>query len=235
MRSKYSLSLAIISLIGVIVMGLIAVAAPKIQVDSETYEFASVIAGTFVSHNFIITNIGDAPLTIKNVRTSCGCTVVELEKTVLAAGESEVLQADLGTTGYHGRIEKRIYVESNDHSNALITLRLTGVVNPAQPYHMSIGDLEYMFYLLVDIRDADAFAVAHLMGAMNVPADQLAEWTDRFPKKALVILYDDDGTLSDPAAKALNDAGLKNVKSLMGGLNEWMNVLGDEFILRAGE
>ena len=226
---------ALVVLLGVIGMGLIAVAAPKIQVDSETYDFGSVIAGTFVSHSFIITNIGDVPLTIKNVRTSCGCTVVDLEKTVLAAGESEVLQADLSTSGYHGRIEKRIYMESDDHSNALVTLRLAGVVNPAQPCHMSIGDLEYMFYLLIDIRDADAYASAHLMGAMNIPADQLAEWADRFPKKALVILYDDAGTLSDPAAKALNDEGLMNVKSLMGGLNEWMNVLGDEFILREGE
>ena len=220
-------------LLGVLSLGVIGIAAAKIQVDSETYDFGSVIAGTFVSHGFIITNVGDSPLTIKSVRTSCGCTVVELEKTVLAAGESEVLQADLSTNRYHGRIEKRIYIESDDHTNALVTLRLVGVVNPAQPYHMTIGNLEYMFYLLVDLRDADAYATAHLMGAMNILIDKLSEWTDRFPKKALVILYDNDGTLSDPAAEALNDEGLSNVKSLMGGLNEWMNVLGDEFILRA--
>jgi len=227
-------SMVLVSL-AVLFLSVIGVATPKIRVDSETYDFGSVIAGTFVSHRFIITNIGDSPLTIKNVRTSCGCTVVDLQKQVLAAGESEELQADLSTFGYHGRIEKRIYVESDDHSNALVTLRLTGVVEPAQPYHMAIADLEYMFYLLVDIRDPDAYAVAHLMGAMNIPYEQLGEWTDRFPKKALVILYDDDGTLSDPAAKALNDEGWTNVKSLMGGLDEWMNVLGDEFILRAGE
>ena len=220
-------------LLGVISLGVIGAAAGKIQVDNVAYAFGSVIAGTFVSHGFIVTNIGDSPLTVTSVRTSCGCTVVDLEKTVLAAGESEVLRADLSTNGCHGRIEKRIYVESDDHTNALVTLRLAGVVNPAQPYHMTIGDLEYMFYLLVDVRDADAYAAAHLMGAMNVPVYQLAEWTDRFPKKALFILYDDDGALSDPAAKALNDESFSNVKSLMGGLNEWMNLLGDEFILRA--
>lgn len=220
-------------LLGVTCLGVIGFAAAKIQVDSVAYDFGRVIAGTFVSHGFIITNVGDSPLTIKSVRTSCGCTVVDLEKTVLSAGESEVLQADLSTNGYHGRIEKRIYVESDDHTNASVTLRLTGVVNPAQPYHMSIGNLEYMFYLLVDVRDADAYTAAHLMGAMNIPVDQLAGWTNRFPNKALVILYDDNGGLSDPAAKALNDEGFSNVKSLMGGLNEWMNVLGDEFILHA--
>ena len=235
MRSRNLASLLAFLLVGVIAAGVTAVATPKIQVDSETYDFGHVIAGTFVSHRFIITNVGDSSLTIKSVRTSCGCTVVDLQKNVLAAGESEQLQADLSTTGYHGRIEKRIYVESDDHSNALVTLHLVGVVEPAQPYHMSVGDLEYMFYLLVDIRDADAYAAAHLLGAMNIPFDQLPEWRDRFPKKALVILYDDDGTLSDPAAKALNDGGLTNVKSLMGGLDEWMNVLGDEFILRADQ
>ncbi|MEA3239433.1 MAG: rhodanese-like domain-containing protein, partial [Candidatus Bipolaricaulota bacterium] len=135
----------------------------------------------------------------------------------------------------HGRIEKRIYVKSDDHTNVSVTLRLTGVVNSAQPFHMTIGNLEYMFYLLVDLRDADTYADAHLMGAINVPVDKLSEWTDRLPKKALVILYDEDGTLSDPAAKALNDQGFSSVKSLMGGLDEWMNVLGDEFILRADQ
>ena len=234
MRSRYPVWF-IAMLLVVIASGVITVGAPKIQVDSETYDFGSVIAGTFVSHKFIITNVGDSPLTIKSVRTSCGCTVVDLKKKVLAAGESEELQADLSTTGYHGRIEKRIYVESDDHSNARVTLRLNGVVNPAQPFHMSIGGLEYMFYLLIDIRDTDAYAAAHLMGATNIPVDKLSEWTDRFPKKALIILYDDDGTLSDKAAKALNDEGLTNVKSLMGGFDEWMNVLGDEFILRENQ
>ncbi|MEA3239953.1 MAG: DUF1573 domain-containing protein, partial [Candidatus Bipolaricaulota bacterium] len=187
-------------LLGVLSLGVMGVAAAKIQVDSETYDFGSVIAGRFVSHGFIITNAGNSPLTIKSVRTSCGCTVVDLEKTVLAAGESRVLQADMSTNGYHGRIEKRIYVESDDHTNAFVTLRLTGVVNSAQPFHMTISNLEYMFYLLVDLRDADTYANAHLMGAINIPVDKLSEWTDRFPKKALVILYDEDGTLSDPAA-----------------------------------
>jgi rhodanese-related sulfurtransferase len=46
----------------------------------------------------------------------------------------------------------------------------------------------------------------------------------------LIILYDEDGTLSDKAAQMLNETGFPEAKSLLGGLNEWTRQFKDKFI-----
>jgi hypothetical protein len=53
----------------VILTSAILWAAPKLSVIQDTYEFGSVPEGTVIKHNFIIKNIGDEPLLIKNVIT----------------------------------------------------------------------------------------------------------------------------------------------------------------------
>ena len=44
-------------------------AAPKFTIAQNTFEFDPVPEGTVVRHNFIINNMGDEPLLIKNIIT----------------------------------------------------------------------------------------------------------------------------------------------------------------------
>lgn len=44
-------------------------AAPKASVAQSMYEFGSVPEGTVIKHSFIISNMGDETLLIKNVLT----------------------------------------------------------------------------------------------------------------------------------------------------------------------
>jgi len=44
-------------------------AAPSVFLPEHSFEFAPVVAGTAVTHDFIIQNKGTAPLTIDKVRT----------------------------------------------------------------------------------------------------------------------------------------------------------------------
>lgn len=44
--------------------------APKAVVPSATFEFAPVVDGTEIQHDFTILNKGDAPLDILKVRTA---------------------------------------------------------------------------------------------------------------------------------------------------------------------
>jgi len=46
----------------------------------------------------------------------------------------------------------------------------------------------------------------------------------------LIILYDEDGTLSDRAAQMLNQRGFPEARSLLGGLTEWRRLYKDKFI-----
>ncbi len=45
-------------------------ATPKSSVPQKIYKFESVPEGTIIKHKFIIKNIGDEPLIIKNIQTS---------------------------------------------------------------------------------------------------------------------------------------------------------------------
>jgi hypothetical protein len=117
----------VVSLLIVLAVGSAIFAAPMIGVDNPIYEFGEVLEGVFVIHTFVLTNMGDEPLTITRVTPSCGCTTTNLAKTTLARGESVELGAILDTVGYGGRtITKLITVESNDPKDAKPTLGEAG-------------------------------------------------------------------------------------------------------------
>ena len=218
----------------VVLSGVGVFAAPQITANESVYQFGTVLEGVVVTHTFVLTNNGDEALAITSVHTSCGCTTTDLAKKNLAPGESVNLDAILDTVGFGGRtITKMIYVESNDPANPKLVLQLKGTVNRAQQYNIACGDLNYLFYLLVDLRDAEMYAASHMLGAINIPYDELNDWTDRLPTGVLIILYDQDGTLSDQAAQVLNKNGFPEVKSLLGGLNEWTRTFKDKFIFTA--
>ncbi len=218
----------------VMLSGVAALATPQIAVDNNVYDFGTVLAGVVVTHTFVLTNAGDQTLAIASVRTSCGCTTTDLVKKSLAPGESVRLDAVFDTLDYGGRtVTKMIYVQSNDPATPKLVLQLKGTVNKAQQYNIACGDLNYLFYLLVDLRDPDVYAAAHLLGAINIPYATLSDWTDRLPKGVLIILYDQDGVLSDQAAQMLNKKGFPEAKSLLGGLNEWQRTFKDKFMFTA--
>lgn len=223
--------IALISLLAVTTLGAAVVGAPKISVDNPSYDFGQVVAGLAVSHTFLLTNEGDEPLVITGVTTSCGCTTTALAKTTLAPGESVELAALVDTSGFAGAIAKTITVASNDPETSELRLALLGTVNRAEAYQLSAGDLNYLLYLLVNLREPEEYAIGHLIGAINVPYAELDQWTSQFPQGILIILYDQNGPLSDQAAQTLQQNGFPEARSLLGGLDEWIRLQKGKYIL----
>jgi rhodanese-related sulfurtransferase len=206
-----------------------AYASPKVHVEEPIYDFGSILEGFAVAHVFTIQNIGDEVLKIDRVVVQCGCTTTALATDSLAPGESVELEVLVNTAGFGGRISKSIFVYCNDPEYAdssnsdrpRYTLRVTGEVVRAQSYHIAISDMNYLFYVLVDLRDPAAYEAARFMGAVNIPSAQLAEWLDRLPKDAFIVLYDQDGQGSEQAAADLKTRGYTTVYYTLGGLDEW--------------
>ena len=204
-------------------------AAPEVHVEEPVYDFGSILEGFAVSHAFIIQNTGDETLVIERVTATCGCTTTALATNRLAPGESVELEVLVDTAGFGGRISKSItvytndpeYADSRDSDRPRFGLRVTGEVIRAQSYHTSISDMNYLFTLLVDLRDPAAYEEAHLMGAINIPYERLAEWLDRLPTDALIVLYDQDGQVGEQAAGDLAAKGYSTVYYTLGGLDEW--------------
>ncbi len=222
--------IGLVTLFIVLGLGMAVWAGPKISVDASVYNFGEVLEGIAVVHTFVLQNVGDEPLKIGDIQVSCGCTTTSLAKSTLEPGESVDLEVTFDTAGFGGKMVKNIYVESNDPTTPKFVLQLVGTVRRPQRYNIAVSDLNYLFYLLIDLRTPEEYAASHLLGAINIPYGELDDWKDRLPKGVLIILYDEDGTLSDKAAQALNADGYPQAKSLLGGLKEWVRQFKDKFI-----
>jgi rhodanese-related sulfurtransferase len=207
----------------VLFLGAAALADPKIAADLADYDFGTILEGYAIQHTFVLTNAGDEKLIIEGVRPQCGCTTVALSTYELVPGQSVELKAVVNTTGYGGStMTKTIEIHSNDprYNDGVgidyLGLHISGKVLAAQPYHMTGEQLYDYFVVLVDLRSADEYAAGHLVGAYNIPSEDLLSWIDALhaPEAALILLYDETGALAyEEVARLHGDAW-----ALSGGL-----------------
>jgi hypothetical protein len=102
--------------------------AAKIDFDNRVFDFGKLKHGLTIEHDFIFTNSGMSDLVIRRVRSGCGCTAIEPQKTLLKPGESSSIKAVFSSQGFRGRQNKGITVISNDPASPNIVLRITGEV-----------------------------------------------------------------------------------------------------------
>jgi len=99
---------------------------PKLVCAAPLYAFGEVPNTVPIEHTFTLRNAGRAPLTIREVRRSCGCTEAALARKNLPPGEQTTLLVTLDLTGRTGEQNRKIYVDSNDPSTPRYTLALVG-------------------------------------------------------------------------------------------------------------
>lgn len=95
--------------------------------DIVSYDFGNVLQGKESEAVFKLTNKGDTPLIIEDIKVSCGCTLVEWTKDpILPEQTSEIIVKY--NTKIIGAIKRSIVVNTNDRENDRILLMLTGNV-----------------------------------------------------------------------------------------------------------
>jgi hypothetical protein len=96
---------------------------PRITAESSdpySYDFGRVKQGEVVKHIFVFKNESPKRLNIKDINTSCGCTVSKVEKKNLSAGEATLMEVKFNTKGYSGQIQQYIYVHTDSLDNPLL-------------------------------------------------------------------------------------------------------------------
>jgi hypothetical protein len=102
---------------------------PKIQFKSDTIDYGTVSKeddnGVRV---FEFTNTGDAPLIIKDVKSTCGCTVPTKPKEPILPGKTGKIEVKYNMNP--GPIRKTITVESNavNYEGGIVPLKIKGTV-----------------------------------------------------------------------------------------------------------
>ncbi len=77
--------------------------------------------------------------------------------------------------------------------------------------------------VVIDLRNAEAFARGHIANAKNIPFDELQANKDkitRYAKKAIVAVCD-GGMTSGKVVDSMRKSGIENVYGLKGGINAW--------------
>ena len=88
--------------------------------DPFLKDFGLVKAGEVVRHSFVISNNSNKVLNIKDVSTSCGCTVPEVKNKMLKPGESTLVDVKFNSRGYSGAVQQFIYVNTDSLDESLI-------------------------------------------------------------------------------------------------------------------
>ncbi|MDR0384515.1 MAG: DUF1573 domain-containing protein [Prevotellaceae bacterium] len=106
----------------------VAFAQAKIQFSDAKHDFGNIKeANGPVSHVFKFTNTGNAPLVIRNVETSCGCTSPEYTKEAVLPGKSGTVKATFDPSGRPNFFDKNLTVISNA-TNDRVVLNIKGNV-----------------------------------------------------------------------------------------------------------
>ena len=96
---------------------------PSIMIPEPIGDLGEVIEGESRQHVFEVVNEGDSPVTINEVRPTCGCTVASYDEVIPAGGTGKIT-VDFDTTGLKGGISKMLTVFTSDPANPRIELAL---------------------------------------------------------------------------------------------------------------
>ena len=85
----------------------------KITLEETDFNFGSVNEGDVVKHTFKLKNVGNQPLLITDIRTTCGCTVPTWNKSPIAANANDQVEVKFDTKGKANEQVKKITIIAN--------------------------------------------------------------------------------------------------------------------------
>ncbi|CAD7810936.1 hypothetical protein CHRY9390_02272 [Chryseobacterium aquaeductus] len=118
---------------GIALFGTFALAsAQTITFDKTTFDYGVIKPSSDGNRFFNVTNTGDKPLIISNVKPSCGCTTPEFSQDPILPGKSAKIKVGYNTAT-PGAFNKMIEVFSNDPVNSRSVIYIKGDVNANAP------------------------------------------------------------------------------------------------------
>ncbi|WP_018342402.1 DUF1573 domain-containing protein [Cytophaga aurantiaca] len=103
-------------------------AQADIQFKEMGHDFGKVQAGKdTLWYNFVVTNTGNEPLLIQDIKTSCDCTLAQWPKTPIMPGRTAIVRGGFKIENKSGTFEKSLYIITNT-SPATTILYLRGEI-----------------------------------------------------------------------------------------------------------
>ncbi|MBK5261932.1 MAG: DUF1573 domain-containing protein [Peptostreptococcaceae bacterium] len=207
---------------------------PKLFVkDGKDRDLGKIREGIKTSVTFTLVNNGEANALDISVHdlSKGGCTSVS-RVSQLAVNDSVKMNFIFETLGYAGKkVTRKIEIKYDNSELSPLILSVSAEVLPNEAYQVPIGELYYNFFVLVDVRNENAFRKGHIAGAINIPDEKVLSWASKLNKDFILYLYSDDGKKSDILAEKLRKNGFTEALSIIGGINEWKRRYGNRVII----
>ena len=101
---------------------------PRLQVEPREWNFGQAWTGDPCSVEVQLKNVGDEPLKILDIKSSCGCTTAEPRKRELAPGESDTITIRYDTKTKKTDVKETITLTTNDTVEPSVKIRVIGKV-----------------------------------------------------------------------------------------------------------
>jgi hypothetical protein len=106
-------------------------AQPKILLSERFHNFGQIESDDIVTTEFLIANVGEAPLTISRAYTTCGCTTAEFSGSVILPGMVSIVtvRLDAGAHDVRGQTVRRgVIIENSDPARSSVEFWLQATV-----------------------------------------------------------------------------------------------------------
>jgi hypothetical protein len=105
----------VLTFTGVVVLpGAVTNNPPVIYLPETEHDFGQVNEGDTVTYSFRFINKGESTLTIKDIKTSCGCTAALLSQDNLSPNQEGTVKVQLNTSHRSGKMSRTVTIHSND-------------------------------------------------------------------------------------------------------------------------
>ena len=102
----------------------------RLAFASKTQDTGEILDTSPTTLSFLFRNTGSGPLTITQVKPSCGCTVPELAKKTYMPGEAGTLTVNFDPKGKKGAIARSITIYTDSDSTPSDTIVVRSLVKP---------------------------------------------------------------------------------------------------------
>lgn len=105
---------------------------PQLSVEKRVQDIGRVETDRKVRAEFLIYNKGGKHLRLYRVDTSCGCTVADISRQIVAPGDFSRIRVVLDTSLKMGKIRKKLTLFSNDPQRPALALFVVGEATAAR-------------------------------------------------------------------------------------------------------
>jgi hypothetical protein len=127
----FPLSVLVIVAMQMLVFSGLVFAGPRIEIDKAFWDFGVITNLSYASHDFWISNSGDAPLVINRVTSTCeACLQATIQRTNVLPGTATAIHATLDLRLLSGAVSRAILIGCNDPQEPSPVLGINVVVAP---------------------------------------------------------------------------------------------------------